>query len=101
MDKEFNKFIEIGTGLDGSLQSKLFGKDCFKINKKAYVCFFENEMVFKLKGDFHTEALSLDGATLFDPSRKNRPMKEWVQLPFDYEEKWEYFAFQALTYVSG
>jgi len=58
-------------------------------------------MVFKLTGEFHQDALSLDGAELFDPSGKNRPMKEWVQVPFDYIEQWKSFAKQAATYVAG
>lgn len=54
----------------------MFGKPCFKVNKKAFICFFQNEMVFKLFGEVHKDALSLDGSQLFDPSGKNRPMKE-------------------------
>jgi hypothetical protein len=57
--------------------------------------FFDNEMVFKIDGDIHIEALSLDGSKLFDPSKKNRPMKEWVQVPYDYHEHWERFAIDA------
>jgi len=53
-------------------QSQMFGKPCFKINKNAYMCFFQNEMVFKLTGEEHSDALSLDGAQLFDPSGKNK-----------------------------
>ena len=29
-------------------QSQMFGKPCFKIEGKAFICFFQNEMVFKL-----------------------------------------------------
>ncbi len=57
-------FNEIGNNLENSIQGNLFGKPCFKINKKAYVCFFQNEMVFKLKGEAHHEALSLDASKL-------------------------------------
>ena len=51
--------------------------------------FFQNEMVFKLTGGFHNEVLSLDGSQLFDPSGKKRPMKELVQVPYEYKAKWE------------
>ncbi len=77
----------------------MFGKPCFKFDKKAFVCFYQNEMVFKLTGMVHKEALSLNGAQLFDPSGKKRPMKEWVQVPFDYAEKWSKFAEEALKYI--
>lgn len=56
-------------------------------------------MVFKLTGDAFNEAFSLDGAQLFDPSGKKRPMKEWVQVPFDYSDNWEKFAREAMKYV--
>ena len=92
-------YTSIGKNLKDTEESQLFGKPCFKINKKAFICFFQNEMVFKLKGDTHSEALSLDGSQLFDPSGKKRAMKEWVQVPFDYKEKWEEFAQEALSYV--
>ena len=46
------------------------------------------------------EALSLDGSQLFDPSGKKRAMKEWVQVPFDYKDKWTKYAKEALKYVS-
>ncbi len=56
-------------------------------------------MVFKLFGEMHREALSLDGSQLFDPSGKKRPMKEWVQVPFHYNDKWKKYAKEAMNYV--
>lgn len=101
MTKEETYFTSLGQALEQAQLSQMFGKPCFKINGKAFICFFQNEMVFKLSGDAHREALSLDGARLFDPSGKNRPMKEWVQAPFHYHEQWESFAREAKIYVSG
>jgi hypothetical protein len=92
-------FLQVGNTLPDITESKLFGKPCFKIDGRAFACFFEDEMVFKLDGDTHIEALSLDGSYLFDPSKKGRPMKEWVQVPYDYKEKWAEFAESALAYV--
>ena len=101
MTEEQELYIEIGQKLKDAEQSQMFGKPCFKINGKAFICFFQNEMVFKLIGDIHSEALSLDGSKLFDPSGKKRPMKEWVQVPYDYNDKWEKYAKEAMKYVSG
>lgn len=56
-------------------------------------------MVFKLSGNEHKEALNLPGSELFDPSGKNRPMKEWVQLPPVHSDHWEYFAKAAYDKV--
>ncbi len=101
MTKEEKLYTEIGGQLKGAEQSQMFGKPCFKINGKAFICFFQNEMVFKLTGDTHPEALSLKGSQLFDPSGKKRPMKEWVQVPFNFQDKWKKFAKEAMKYVDG
>jgi hypothetical protein len=92
-------YLAIGRELEGAEESQMFGKPCFKINGKAFMSLFDNQLVFKLSGDAHAEALSLDGSELFDPSGKNRPMKEWVQVPFHYVDKWPEFAESALNYV--
>src|SRR4051812_49214305 len=99
MTKEETLYTAIGKKIKGTEQSQMFGKPCFKINGKAFICFFQNEMVFKLTGDIHKEALSLGGSKLFDPSGKGRAMKEWVQVPFDYSDKWDEYAKTAFKYV--
>lgn len=101
MTESHTYYLSICKAIEDAEESQLFGKPCFKINKKAFVCFFEDEMVFKLKGESHSDALSLDGSQLFDPSKKGRAMKEWVQVPFDYKSKWEQFAKGAFEYVNS
>ncbi len=101
MSDEESFYIAIGTKIPGAEQSQMFGKPCFKINGKAFICFFQNEMVFKLKGETHQEALGFDGSRLFDPSGKGRAMKEWVQVPSHYKEKWFDFACEAAKYIGG
>lgn len=100
MNEAGEKYLKIGSSLKGVVESQLFGKPCFKIGGKAFICFFKNCMVFKLSGQHHADAMSLDGAELFDPSGKGRPMKEWVQIPFDYVKRWPDFAKAAFAYVS-
>ena len=87
--------------IDNATESQLFGKPCYKINGKAFCCFFQNEMVFKLENEAHSAALSLDGSQLFDPSGKNRPMKAWIQVPIDYSDKWDEFTQAAAQFVGG
>lgn len=102
MTEEESSYVAIGEAIEGGIKSQMFGKPCFKLpNKKAFISFFQNEMVFKLTGTAHQKALSLDGAHLFDPSGKGRPMKEWVQVPVDYKEHWTEFAEEAAEYVGG
>lgn len=101
MNKEEKLFFEIGQKLKNAEQGQMFGKPCLKINGKAFASLFQKEMVFKLTNEAHSDALSLDGSQSFDPSGKKRPMKEWVQVPYDYSEKWPEFAEEAMKYVSG
>ena len=88
MTKEEEFYVSTGRSIKDADESQMFGKPCFKIYGKAFTSFFQESMVFKLTGESHSEALSLDGAQLFDPSGKGRPMKEWVQVPYDYSESW-------------
>ena len=101
MSKEEIFYIETGKGIKMAEQSQMFGKPCFKLNGKAFVCFFESCMVFKLSGAIHEEALKLNGSKLFDPSGKGRAMKEWVQIDFKYKSKWKIFATAAAEYVKS
>lgn len=98
---EQDLYIAIGQETEGAVQSQMFGKPCFKINGKAFICFFENSIVCKLTGIKHQEALNLEGSVLFDPSGKKRPMKEWVQIPYSHKEQWKSFADVAYHYVAG
>ena len=89
----------IGQAIPDAIAGQLFGKPCFKINGKAFICFFREAMVFKLNGKHHKAALNMEGSVLFDPSGKGRPMKEWVQVPFTHQDKWTDYARAALAYI--
>ena len=99
MSEEEKYYHQVCEAIDGSIKSQMFGKPCYKLNKKAFCCFFENEMVFKLSGDAHQKAFSLDGSKLFDPSGKGRAMKAWVQLPYIYKDQWEIFAKASAKFI--
>jgi hypothetical protein len=101
MKEEEELYNQIGDTINGIVKSKMFGVPCLKVNKKAFVSFYKNCMVFKLKAgsDIHSEVLSLDGSELFDPSGKNRPMKEWIQVSYDYNDKWLEFATESKHFV--
>jgi hypothetical protein len=93
-------FHTIGASLPQATASQMFGKKCYKIAGKAFVCFFQDCMVFKLSATDHAIAIGLPGARLFDPSGKGRPMKEWVQLPYVSHSEWDGFARSALAYCT-
>lgn len=96
MSQSEQAFHRIGETIPHAVASQMFGKKCYKMEGKAFTCFFQECMVFKLAGEDHAKALSLPGAKLFDPSGKGRPMKAWVQLPFETQATWQGFAQSAL-----
>lgn len=83
------------------VEAKWFGKPCLKVNGKAFVVKFGRDLAFKLIGDAHTVALSVEGAKLFDPRGKGSPFKEWVQVPSAQSYTWSDFASEAYEYVKG
>lgn len=89
-------FHEIIASLPEAKLSKMFGALCFKApNGKAAAMYWQGDMVFKLQGQDEADALSLDGASYFDPMG-NRPMKGWVQVPYGYKNMWTNFAKKSL-----
>src|SRR4051794_22088495 len=93
-------YNEIGEQLAakyGVEQGQMFGKKCLKHRGKAFAAFYQDEMAFKLKGSHHADALAREGARLWDPSGKNKPMKEWVQVPNAFSLDWRDYALKAMN----
>jgi hypothetical protein len=104
MDDAQVLFDEIAAQLakqPGVVRAKMFGMPSVKINGNAFMGFEKGAMVFKLRGEDHLRALAVPGASLFDPSGRGRPMKEWVSVPATASDLWTDFADAALAYVSG
>src|SRR2546426_4529729 len=83
--------------------SQMMGMPCVKAGGKMVVGYERSgEMVFKLTDPTeHEKALRLDGAKLFDPSGKDKPFKEWVQVPFAHESQWPGLAETAIRLRAG
>lgn len=99
MTQALDSYVSASEAIEMAEKGQMFGKPCYKISGKAFVCFFQDEMVFKLSGDSHKNALALDGAQLFDPSGKGRAMKAWVQVPFVFEDQWAQLAVCAQDFI--
>jgi len=70
------------------VETSMFGMPSVKRRDgKAFAGLNGDDMVFKLEGAAHAEALALDGAHLFEPMA-GRPMKAWVQVPPTHETQW-------------
>ncbi len=92
-------FEELVASIDGAELGNLFGKQCGKINKKAFVAFFQDEMVFKLGRETVDELkYKYEGSQNWDPSGKKRPMKDWLQVPNAYPNDWKILTKKATMY---
>ena len=76
----------------------MFGMPCAKVAGKAFMGSFDGGAVFKLDEPFRGQALALDGSTSFNPSG-NRPMREWVVVTREHEDRWSHFATAAIDKV--
>ena len=97
-------FTKIGQSLNNHFNvsiGQMFGKPCLKSkNKKAFVAFQNEKMVFKLGSENISQLINkYSGAVNWDPSNKNRPMKDWIQIPDTYKNDWEALAKQALDFI--
>jgi len=92
-------FKELSEQIESVKPGKMFGALCMKTpNGKSAAMIWKDHLVVKLKGDLLNEALNLSGAKIFEPM-DGRPMKEWVQIPYDYKDKWKEFAAIAASVV--
>ncbi len=101
MSEAYQLFESLAKQMPDASLSQMFGKPCFKYNKKAFCCFFEDCMVFKLSEEALQEALLYKGATLFDPSKKGRAMKSWVQVPYSHAQHWEKYTTKSYAYLKS
>jgi hypothetical protein len=91
INQEVFQQITKALGPIGVVSGQMFGMPVWKCNGKAIGGPWQDDMVFKLNGEALEEALKLPGAKLFDPMG-GRPMKQWVQLGPEHQEKWQQFA---------
>jgi hypothetical protein len=94
----FDEIADDCLARDGDVElTQMMGMPALKRRGKLWVGFWKDEMVFKLTDAAEREAaLELDGAHLFDPGERGRPMKEWVVVPAAHERNWANLAEQAL-----
>jgi TfoX/Sxy family transcriptional regulator of competence genes len=78
-------------------RTQMMGMLSLKRNGKLFAGLWKDSMAFKLPDEAAREqALSLDGAALFDPGGRGRPFKEWVAVPPAHADRWRDLTGQAL-----
>src|SRR3954471_6056048 len=77
---------------------RMMGIPVIKAYGKA-ICVFsprDQAMVFRLPDEgVRAEALALEGAELFDPTRRGTPMPDWVVVPARHVSTWPRLAREA------
>jgi len=83
-------FTQLISKTEGAELSQMFGKPCGKLDKKAFIAFFQDEIVFKLgRENIEEWKLTIPDAINFDPSGKGRAMKDWLQVPITYKKYYD------------
>ncbi|GAC1396639.1 MAG: hypothetical protein NVSMB65_15800 [Chloroflexota bacterium] len=95
--EEYEAVVAEMTATSAATSSQMFGMPCLKIDGKAFAGLHRGAMVFKLQGESHARVLALDGAHLFDPSERGRPMRAWVVVPLEHAARWPDLTRQALA----
>lgn len=87
----------------GVLPGALFGARSLTAEGTAFACFKGGQLAVKLGHGTvaHTDALALGGASLFDPSGKGRPFKDWVAVPAAEAQAWGRLAEAGLDALGG
>jgi len=80
-----------------------FGMPGLRRGGKVFAGLFGDAMVFKLGAGSpeHAEAMALAGAQLWDPSDRDRPFRDWVEVPFEHAGRWPELASQAVAKAPG
>jgi hypothetical protein len=96
--KRFDELADDVLARNGDVElTQMMGMPALKRNGKLWVGFWKGEVAFKLTDEGEREAaLAIEGARLFDPGERNRPMKEWVVVPEAHADRWPQLAEQAL-----
>ena len=85
----------------GASPGKMMGMPTLYLAGKAFAGLWGEGMVFKLAGAGHADALALEGARLFDPSGRGRPMRAWVEVPVAQAAQWSRLAHLAAHSLDG
>ncbi|WP_000051777.1 hypothetical protein [Leptospira interrogans] len=79
---------------------KWFGLTSLNLEGKPFAAFFVGSLVLKLGAEKIAEIISrYPGAKLFDPSGNNKAMKDWLQIPAEFEQDWLNLAEDALVFA--
>jgi TfoX/Sxy family transcriptional regulator of competence genes len=80
--------------------AKMMGMPSLKVGSKMFGGSFDGNLVVKLGRERADELIAAGEATPFDPSGRNRPMKDWAQLG-EGQGDWLALAEEAKAFVAS
>lgn len=95
-------FYEIGNQIPEVKAGNMFGWPCFKFQRKPFLFFDKNSedaMVFKVNSEDLQTVLAMEGASIFNPGDKGKPMKNWVVVPFAHHSLWLELAIKSYEHI--
>ena len=104
METEEALFKNIASKLANENQSisigKMMSSPGIKYKNKVFAFYHNKEMIFKLGKQFDPASMGIEQYQLLNPFKNKPPMSGRFQIPFEYGEKWEELARQALHFIS-
>jgi len=104
METEEALFKNIASKLTNENQSisigKMMSSPGIKYENEVFAFYHNKEMIFRLGREFDPSSVGIEQYQSLSPFKNKPPMSGWFQIPFEYSEKWEELARQALHFIS-
>src|SRR6266487_2544934 len=104
MDKEELLFHKIASSLSKDhyvTKGKMMSAPGIKYKNKFFAFYYNKEIIFRLGSGFDPTKHNIKNCRLFNPFKNKAPMKNWFQLPYPENKRWEELAIYALNVLKG
>lgn len=103
MEKELELFEKISEKLSKKSRivkpGKIMSAPGLSYKKKFFAFYFKKQITLKLGKDFDPKEYGIKKWSHLNPFKNKAPMKNWFQIPYTENKKWEGLAKIALNFV--
>ena len=88
-EQEFERLVGAATGPDVH-ETTMFGCRTLLVGNKMVACLYHGDLAVRLgrTDPVYDIALALPGSKLWDPTRRERPFRDWVLVSGTESERW-------------
>jgi hypothetical protein len=100
MDKEETLFNKIADSLSKDhhiTKGKMMSAPGINYKNKVFAFYYNKEMIFRLGSGFDPKEYNLKKCRRLNPFKNKAPMKNWFQIPYSENLRWEQLAKYALN----